>query len=106
MRSGDGRERSPADAFPRGTKGMVMVFSPRGRAVSFGQEDTRRSGRGCVHLQRPLVAATAVRVRLKAFGATGVRRGWSYAPRKTGPELTVGERARKFGDNYGRMCGT
>ena len=83
------------------------VLAKGERAVSFGQEGYQAFG---AWLRAPttttLVAATAVRLGRKAFGATGVRKGWGSPPRKTGPELTVGDRARKFGDNCGRLCGT
>ena len=76
MQRGDGRERSPAVAFPRGPKIVVTVFSPGGRAISFGQERYHAFGSW---LRAPttitLVVATAVRLRLKAIGATGVRKG-------------------------------
>ena len=55
MRRGDGRESYPAVEFPRGTKGMVMVFSPRGEALSVSlRSGIRFSECGYEQRRRPL----------------------------------------------------
>ena len=92
MRRGDGRESYPAVEFPRGTKGMVMVFSPRGeRPVGFAQERHQVFGvRVRAATATTVVAPNAVRVVRKAFGATGMRQAWCS------PHGRIGDRAKRW----------